>query len=123
MAPAAVAQAPLLLRNGTDGEKNSFLTLAAELSALCSMRLDHTVHYLIFLNYITNGLKISQAFCKNPPTQLGPLTQLNGSVGVDTFQTPIFSQVQKQGPHSRNLLVRASFGTRACTAPSTAEFR
>lgn len=54
---------------------NSSLTLAAELSALCSMRLDHTVHYLIFLSYITNGLKISQAFCKNPPTQLGPLTQ------------------------------------------------
>lgn len=82
--------------NGTDGEKNSFLTPVAELSALCSMRLHHTVHYLIFLSYITNGLKISQAFCKNPPTQLGPLTQWNGSVGADTSQPPRFSRVQNK---------------------------
>lgn len=33
-------------------ENSSFLTLAAELFALCSMRLDHAVHYLIFLNYM-----------------------------------------------------------------------
>lgn len=35
-----------------DEENNSFLTLAAELFALCSMRLDHAVHYLISPNYM-----------------------------------------------------------------------
>lgn len=114
---SCLAQAPQLLCNGTDGEENSFLTLAAELSALCSLRLEHTVHYLIFLSSITNGLKISQAFCKNPPTQLGPLTQLNGSVGADTFQTPRSAQCKTRPPLTEPA-GQGQFGTLAVLHPA-----